>query len=173
MDSSFRIQARLILAILFILGNSDVLAQTGDKCSASAYRAFDFWIGEWQVTGPDGQLAGRNLIEKIHDGCALRENWSSATSSFTGTSLNFYNQRLKQWHQTWVDNQGGSLDLNGTGDGSTMTLASQVALDAQGREVKHTITWTKNKDGSVRQLWETSTNGEISTAFDGLYTKIK
>ena len=34
------------------------------------------------------------------------------------------------------------------------------------------ITWTPNKDGSVRQLWEaTNAKGEWVVSFDGKYTR--
>ncbi|MBC2845573.1 hypothetical protein [Winogradskyella flava] len=36
----------------------------------------------------------------------------------------------------------------------------------------HRVTWTPNKDGTVRQLWETITDGtDITIAFDGLYRR--
>jgi len=36
------------------------------------------------------------------------------------------------------------------------------------------ISWTLNKDGSVRQLWETITdNKDITIVFDGLYKKVE
>ena len=38
----------------------------------------------------------------------------------------------------------------------------------------HQVTWTDNEDGSVRQLWETFTEGkDVVVAFDGLYKKVK
>ena len=47
-------------------------------CAAPEHRQFDFWIGEWEVTTPNGAPAGRNRIESILDGCALRESWTGA-----------------------------------------------------------------------------------------------
>jgi len=40
------------------------------------------------------------------------------------------------------------------------------------RIIRHRITWTPNKDGSVRQFWEsTNADGKWEIAFDGMYTK--
>lgn len=32
------------------------------SCDAAPYRAFDFWVGEWEVRTPQGQLTGTNSI---------------------------------------------------------------------------------------------------------------
>ncbi|MCF6295979.1 MAG: hypothetical protein L3J25_09865 [Flavobacteriaceae bacterium] len=53
-----------------------------------------------------------------------------------------------------------------------MILQSDEAKNKEGQSFYHRITWTHNKDGSVRQYWETSTNGKyITVAIDGLYKK--
>src|ERR1700741_5316479 len=48
---------------------------------------FDFWIGEWDVTTPDGKPAGSSVIESVSGGCALLENWTSRSGG-RGKSLN-------------------------------------------------------------------------------------
>ena len=65
------------------------------------------------------------------------------------------------------------MQLAGERVGQQMIMSSEKALNRQGQEVQHSITWTLNDDGSVRQLWETTTAGELQVAFDGLYKKIK
>ncbi len=142
------------------------------NCCTEQHQAFDFWIGSWEVTKPDGSPAGKNIIDKIQDQCILRENWTSATAGYTGTSYNFYNLQTKQWEQLWVDNQGGSLHLKGNRTGNKMILRSDELKNQKGEPFYHRVTWTKNKDGTVRQLWETITNGKnTAVAFDGLYKK--
>jgi hypothetical protein len=142
-------------------------------CSSVEHRQFDFWIGDWNVTS-DGQLAGRNSIHPIQNGCALQENWQgSGEGGISGASFNIYDQATGQWHQTWVDSSGTLLRLDGGLDGGIMVLSGQrVAREGSGM-VQHRISWTPNPDGSVRQLWEASKDeGETWTAlFDGLYTK--
>ena len=113
-----------------------------------------------------------NIIDKVQDNCILRENWTSATQGYTGTSSNFYNSNTDQWEQIWLDNQGGSLHLKGNRKGNQMILQSDEFKNDKGEPFFHRITWTLNDDGSVRQYWETITNNkEIVVAFDGLYKK--
>ncbi|WP_242203754.1 hypothetical protein [Aestuariivivens insulae] len=161
---------RVLIVFMFI---SYANAQNQQcKCCSENHTEFDFWVGEWTVTKPDGTLAGYNIIEKIQDRCVLRENWSSAKGGFTGTSLNFYNGATKQWEQIWVDNQGGSLHLKGNRVGNQMILKTDVAKNKKGEPFYHKITWTKHNDGSVRQYWETITNDkDVTVVFNGLYKK--
>lgn len=148
-------------------------AQTNNcKCCTETHSEFDFWIGTWTVTNPDGSLAGKNTINKIQDNCILQENWTSANPGYTGTSNNFYNSKTKQWEQIWIDNQGGSLHLKGNKVGNQMILQTGEEQNKDGQPFYHRITWTYNDDGSVRQYWETITNGkDVTVAFDGLYEK--
>ena len=139
-------------------------------CEAPAHRAFDFWLGEWQVRTPDGKLAGVNRIEREYGGCVLHERYTTGRG-YSGESLNIYDTSRKRWHQTWVDTSGTLLLLEGDIRDGRMVLEGQTTgTDAQ--VTRHRITWTPNPDGSVRQFWEsTDAKGEWSTAFDGLYTR--
>jgi hypothetical protein len=73
-----------------------------------------------------------------------------------------------------VDNQGTSLHLKGHRIKNQMILKSKEFHDKNVGFFYYLITWTANRDGTVRQLWETikSTN-ERAVAFDGLYKKVK
>ena len=71
----------------------------------SAYRAFDFWLGEWIVETADGTKAGENSITRQTNGCMLQENWTSASGS-SGQSINYYDPSDSLWHQVWVDVAG-------------------------------------------------------------------
>jgi hypothetical protein len=140
-------------------------------CAAPEHRQFDFWIGEWEVTSPDGAPAGRNRIEHILGGCALRENWTGAKGG-SGTSYNAYDRQSGRWHQTWVDNGGLVLRLDGAFTDGKMVLSGE-SRDSSGARVLNRITWQQTAPGAVRQLWETSTDGggTWSVAFDGRYRK--
>src|SRR6202008_4805754 len=65
-------------------------------CDAAEFRAFDFWIGEWRVTGPAGKLAGINRIEREYDGCVLHEHYVTGRG-YSGESLNTYDAGPKVW----------------------------------------------------------------------------
>lgn len=164
---------KLILLCFTLLFSSLICAQRNlCNCCTEQHQAFDFWIGEWIVTNADGTKAGENSIQKIQDNCILLENWSSAKGAFTGTSQNFFNNKTKEWEQLWIDNQGGHLKLKGNRVGNQMIMRTEGETNKEGKIVYHRITWTSNDDGTVRQLWETITNGEdITIAFDGLYKK--
>ncbi len=152
----------------------DVSAQTETcACCSENHKAFDFWIGTWEVTDSVGQVVGTNRIEKLQDNCVLQENWVGSSGS-TGISTNFFNFQTQQWEQLWVDNQGTYLKLKGNRKGNQMILSSDVFTHSDGNEYLNRITWTLNGDGTVRQLWEIVQDGEVvNVAFDGLYTKVK
>src|SRR5687768_1412209 len=102
----------LALLLLVVSAHTVVAQQQGTPCSAPEHRQFDFWIGEWEVTGARGQKAGTNRIERILGGCVLYESWTSAGAS-RGHSFNIWDPGDTKWHQTWVDNSGTFLQLAG------------------------------------------------------------
>lgn len=137
-------------------------------CSTPEYRQFDFWVGDWNVESAAAPgTVSHNRITLINDGCTLREEYDTP-QGYVGTSLNFYDGLRKAWHQTWIDNQGGGLVLEGGLQGSDMVLQS---ADSGGQVQR--ITWTPLPDGRVRQHWQSSTDGGASwtTAFDGIYSR--
>jgi hypothetical protein len=147
-------------------------AEAQVSCNDSAYRQFDFWLGEWEVRKPDGTLAGTNRIEKEYGGCVLHERYKTATG-YSGESLNTYDAARKVWHQTWVDNGGLLLLLDGHfSDGRMVLEGPGQAPD--GAAIRHRISWTPSPDGTVRQFWEsTDAGGKWTVAFDGIYKRIK
>ena len=139
-------------------------------CSAPENRQFDFWLGDWQVHIPDGSVAGLNRVTQEYGGCVVHEHYATG-KGYSGESLNTYDAARKVWHQTWVDDNGLLLTLEGRWNGKSMVLEG-LAPGADGVMAKQRITWTPNKDGSVRQLWETAdSKGAWSVVFDGHYTK--
>lgn len=142
-------------------------------CSRAEHRQFDFWIGEWEVTRPNGQRAGANRIRPIHGGCALHEEWAGASGS-TGASLNAFDAATGRWHQTWVGNDGLLLRLDGGMKDGAMELAGET-VGAGGARTLYRIRWTPlaGTSARVRQLWEASTDDgkSWSVVFDGTYVR--
>jgi len=138
-------------------------------CDATEHRQFDFWLGDWMVT-EGGQPAGRNEIRIDLSGCALFESWTAMDHS-RGRSMSFYDRARRRWHQTWVDDRGGVLELDGAWSDGHMVL-SQESGEPTARTVNR-ITWTPNPDGSVRQHWEVRKGRAAGweTVFDGLYRR--
>jgi len=97
-------------------------------CSGPEWKQLDFWVGEWNATWPasPGSPAGTatNRIEKILDGCVVSENFAAdGPAPLVGRSYSTFNPRAKKWQQTWVDNQGSYLDLDGGIENGEMTLS--------------------------------------------------
>lgn len=145
-------------------------AEARMACTDPAYRQFDFWIGEWEVRKADGSLAGVNRIEKVLGGCVLHERYTTP-AGYSGESFNTYDPARRMWHQTWVDNAGLLLLLDGRLVDGRMVLEG-VSAAPGGAASRQRITWTPNPDGSVRQFWESQDGaGKWGTAFDGLYKR--
>ncbi len=66
------------------------------------------------------------------------------------------------------------LSLEGGIVRGEMVLQGTRLNAKSGKPQKQRITWTPNKDGSVRQHWETSDDDGRAwvNAFDGIYRKI-
>ena len=123
--------------------------QQAAPCSAPEYRQFDFWLGSWTVETPDGKTAGTNSITQILGGCVLREEWTGAGPS-RGTSYNIFDARTGQWHQTWVDNGGLLLVLDGAFEDGKMVLRGEKRL-SDTLTVMHEISWEPTDDDRVVQ----------------------
>ena len=74
MDVRKRIAHVSLTSVLGLLVMNAALAA---PCADLQHRAFDFWIGEWQVRTPDGKLAGVNRIEREYGGCVLHERYDT------------------------------------------------------------------------------------------------
>ena len=175
LSSGTRLGTRTLAAATLLLGPPWVAGQAppAPACEAAEYRQFDFWIGDWDVSTPDGRPAGRNTITRIAGGCALHENWAGR-GGFTGQSLNAWNKPSQRWQQTWLDSSGGRLDLAGSWrDGAMLLEGSEPDAKAPGASQRHRIRWTPQADGSVRQHWQTSDDAgrTWTTAFDGRYVR--
>lgn len=159
-------------ALLFLccLASPESRGAPPAPCSSAEHRQFDFWVGDWRVSKPDGSLAGMNRITLEYGNCVIHEHYVTG-KGYSGESLNIYDAARKLWHQTWVDNTGLLLTLEGHWDGRNMILEG-LAPGANGVMAKQRITWTPNADGSVRQLWEAADGkGAWTVVFDGKYTK--
>ncbi len=146
-------------------------AQRPEPCAAPEYRQFDFWLGEWVVHNPAGKQVGTSRIEGILSGCALAEHWTGAGVS-RGTSLNFYDAQHQRWHQTWIDNQGAPLELDGHLAAGKMVLEGESPSRRQpGKMILNRITGSKLDRDRVQQVWEVSPDGGKTwkIIFDGTY----
>ena len=134
---------------------------TVNACGTEGHRQFDFWLGNWNALGTNGQVNGTNDIRSRLGGCILEENWVSSPS---GTSFNMYDVRTELWYQMWVDANGYLLTIQGTRD------REQLSMSGTDGTLGQRITWTDLGDGRVRQFGETEqVSGVWTTAYDLTY----
>lgn len=150
----------LVAAALSVLASAAAAQVTAPPpapppCTGGAFDDFDFWVGEWEVMGPKGKIAGTNSIRKEENGCLLVERWTSA-SGITGQSYNFVDLATGKWRQVWVS-AGATIDYSGGLDGKgRMVLEGVIGYPpgATPASAKFRGTWTPNRDGSVKQHFE-------------------
>lgn len=140
-------------------------AEISENCATAEHRAFDFWIGEWNAYLSDtDQFIGYARIDLEDRGCVVFEYWELANGSRTGRSINIYDSFTGQWEQFWADSAGDRTHYVGDvfGDGIRMTAKADVR-PGMPEPFDNRITFTPNADGSVRQVGDTSTDGETWT----------
>jgi len=143
-----------------------------NPCKADpAFREFDFWVGEWDVSNPQGIVVASSSITKDLEGCVINEHYT--TPVYEGKSINIYDRSDGKWHQTWVDIKGALSEYTGgTNDGKMVYVANERQ---NGRDVMLRMTFTPLEGGSVRQFGEVSFDGGATwtTRYDLKYTKKK
>jgi hypothetical protein len=145
-------------------------------CAANPnFRAFDFWIGEWDVQ-PTGTTRGpigsgsTSIVERQLDGCVIQENWLPMGGVGAGKSFNIYNSVTKQWQQYYVDTRGTITLYSGTfhEDGNLYFEADQF-----GTSNKIRMTFFDENPNQVRQLGHISVDGgkTWTVSFDLTYVR--
>ena len=154
--------AAIVGVTLAVSGQAPPQQPAANPCAAPEFSQFDFWVGNWDVYGPQGKQVANSLIEKVY-GCGIRENWKPFGRP-GGGSLNIYVPETKQWEQFWIDSGGSRAHFKGGMQGKAMVLTGEWGKLTR-------MTYTPNADGSVRQLVEQSDDKGKSwaTAYDFTY----
>jgi len=148
----------LLFFLVISFACQTVHAQKGQKpCSAAEAAQFDFWVGEWNLY-TDDTLTGTNSIYKIMDGCTVQENFENPKSHYSGKSWSMYNSQAKSWQQTWVDNQGGYIVLNGKFENGAMTLTTEARKLPNGKEQVYRMVYHNIAQNSFDWDWESTTD---------------
>jgi hypothetical protein len=153
-----------------VLGSNHV--PPGQACKAAGYHGFDFWVGNWDVRGRFGGLAGTNVVKSRVGGCVVEENWVGVGGGL-GRSLNTYDAAAGTWSQMWVGNSGCGNDLvliEGTAENNVMVMRGMKnapngvvagppcfappAVNAVA--LNNIIRWTLLPSGSVQQQFTSS-----------------
>lgn len=151
---------KIIFTVAVIFCSTNLLAQSS-PCTDSKCRAFDFWVGSWEVFGKNGKKAGDSKISLILDSCVVLEEWTSASSQsgviYKGKSFNTYNSATHQWQQTWVDNTGGTTEyLRSEVSSGQITFYADKVISQNGKSFLRRLTFTQLSAIMVRQLGERS-----------------
>lgn len=147
--------------------------QTSSPCRATEVsRNLDFWVGDWDVyVGKD--LAGRDTVERILDGCAVTERWNGGGGD-EGMSLFAYDARKDLWTQNWITNNSavpGGIKLKVLRAHSATSTTFQGEIEGKSGAVYYDRTiLTALPGGRVRQEIQVSRDGLTwRTAFDAIY----
>jgi len=156
------------LAMLFTAISFSAFAQRL-PCSKTEYRQFDFWIGEWEAFGKNGQKAGDSKVSLILDSCIVLEEWTSASVTqglrYAGKSFNTWNAATKQWQQTWVDNAGGTNEyLLGKFENNQIIFSSKPFPIAKDTMAIRKMTFTNLSPQKLRQHGEISKDNGVTWA---------
>jgi len=149
------------------------------------YRAFDFWLGDWEVYGnleKTGPMYGHNSITRTEQGCLIMEQWQGSRGS-TGTSMNYYDGIIDQWVQRWVSGGGTVIDYSGglislADEKQAMQLTGKIfyASTKQQPQIRDFRgTWSPLDGGVVQQFFEESIDGgkTWNVWFNGFYFPLK
>jgi hypothetical protein len=150
-DGPFGLLARGRLAVYN--GGVDRAAPAQPCQDDARHRQFDFWLGDWNVVGANGQTGSTNQIRGELDGCLVSESWTAA-NGIRGRSINAYDRDLRQWHQTWVSSQpGGHLRMGGNLEADTMVLRGE-RITPSGFHWFDEYRWHVLPTGQVLQRWK-------------------
>jgi hypothetical protein len=143
-------------------------------CEDSDFRAFDFWLGDWDVaSAADGVHQGSSHVAKEMGGCVVWENWTSAGGPYFGKSYNTWNVSLKRWEQYWVDNAAGVIFFHGgIKDGVMDYWTDDVPQPAGGTLLRHLQFFNLGPD-KVRQFSQGSNDSGKTwhVEYDFVYTR--
>jgi hypothetical protein len=153
--------------------SADGDAPQAPPCESDArFRAFDFWVGDWEVRGADGTLQGENTISAEERGCVLVERWRGVQGS-TGMSINYLDRVTDQWVQIWHAAGGYQINIRGGMTDDGMLLRGTIHYIGTRQTAPFRGLWTPLPDGRVRQYFEQSNDdGETwQPWFEGFYAR--
>jgi hypothetical protein len=157
----------LVVTLLAGLAAPSPAAIQSPPCATAEARQFDFWVGEWTLTGTAfGGAAGpretraTNSIRRTLSGCVIEEHFrmggAAGGARFEGKSVSVWDAAGQRWRQTWVDNQGGYIALaGGWRDGAMILETGERPLPTGGTAIFRMMFHDITADGLVWD-WERS-----------------
>jgi hypothetical protein len=149
---------QMYLASVLLLTGAGAHPQSPVPCADPAYRQFDFWLGDWDVFAVERPttVVARARIELILNECVIHEVYE-AMDGHKGESFSIYDAARHTWHQSWVNDHGYLLTIEGDLQGSAMILEGTDHLpDGKLRRVRGE--WRPEGQGT-REVAARSTDG--------------
>ena len=169
----------MILSLASLLLTQAAAAQTSPaqpaappSCTGPEHAALDFWVGDWDVY-PNGKdnLVAHSKIEKLYNGCAIRENWMPLRGN-GGGSLSGFDPATGRWHQTWIGSAPGVVGFEGgPADGKMVLTGWWAGSGPNGEDGLTRMTYSRVEGGAVRQHGEFSADHGVTwqPSFDFIY----
>lgn len=127
-------------------------------CADADHSAFNFWLGDWDISTRAGVVVATSTITSLADGCAIEENYhqtvgpGGVATSYRGASYSVFDEAGGgKWRQFYVDSAGSVTIFEGGIVEGAMVL---IAPGAPG--VIQRMIVAPQADGSVRQTGATS-----------------
>jgi len=125
----------VLLAVLPMTALGQAVPSDPSPCASAEARAFDFWIGDWEIEARDrppgaehwtkNETWFRTRVRSDLSGCVVIEESIDKVGADTlvvGLSMTSYNVHLGRYQQMWIDRQGNTLEYVGGREGERMVL---------------------------------------------------
>lgn len=153
---------KLLLIVAALLSPILACTQSASKSESKPEEAMDFWVGEWSCKGKSRNAPGKdewtattakNSIKREFKGRVIQENFSMA--GFEGKSWTVWNPNRKIFQQTWVDDSGSYIALEGGLDGDKVVLNQLLGPMAP---FKMRMVFQNFTSNGFQWLWQRSTD---------------
>ncbi len=135
-------------------------------CTSPESRQFDFWLGSFIAT-QGGVATGSSEITLAPGGCAILEHF---VSGGVGRSISFYVPGTGRWYQTYIDDAGSRVPL----EGMLVNGAMELRFPAWDSRVHGMTRWSAVGANVRQEVMMSSTNGGASYGppqYDFLYVR--
>jgi hypothetical protein len=132
------------------------------SCADPAYRQFDFWVGDWDVFEVERPtvIVAHARVELILNACVLHEIYEGV-DGHKGESFSIYDVTRHTWHQSWVNDSGYLLTIEGRLGDKAMVLEGIDHLpDGKLRQVRGE--WSSTGRGGAHEVAWRSTDGGVT-----------
>ncbi len=137
-------------------------------CTAPIYHQFDFWVGQWTVTNSSGKVVGTDTVTRELNGCIIYERYVDAGDNSVGIGLSGVQFGNRAWHQTFMDDAGAVITLDGSFHNGKMELRGTNY--PAGSPLMSDGIWMLHGN-VVEEIWKVSTDGGRTwkVRFDGFF----